>query len=167
MDIFHERPPVEHGHKREARLVVDELPEPRRCDYDQLVLALKQRFDPDGQRLFTRPSCPPARGRRMRAPPSLAMHSSRLAAKAYPSLSLDAREPWVIRQFIDGLADEHLTRHVGLKHPRSLEEAIAFAVITRRTPRAARLGRSQYQWQLSASQTSQQRSSNSGKSSKT
>ncbi|MEW8092744.1 MAG: reverse transcriptase domain-containing protein [Candidatus Thiodiazotropha endolucinida] len=54
-------------------------------------------------------------------------HLNRLAQKAYPNLTLNQLEVHVIDQFITGLANYELQKHVQFGHPKSLHEAIGLA----------------------------------------
>ena len=51
----------------------------------------------------------------------------RLAAKAYPAITSAAREPWIIRQFLEGLGSEAAKIHVGLQKPQTLQAAMQLA----------------------------------------
>ena len=54
-------------------------------------------------------------------------HLNRLAQKAYPNLTLNQLEIHVIDQFINGLANFELQKHVQFGHPKTLHEAISLA----------------------------------------
>ena len=111
----------------EARLVVDELATESQWDYNQLVAALKQRFDPEGQEVIYQTELMSRRRQSGETTMEYGHALSRLASKAYPTLAATHREPWVVRQFIEGLGSGDLCRYVGLKHPKTLTEAITYA----------------------------------------
>jgi hypothetical protein len=52
----------------------------------------------------------------------------RLALKAFPNMSTDAQEQWVLDQFTLGLINVELRRHVQFGHPHDLNEAISYAI---------------------------------------
>ena len=52
----------------------------------------------------------------------------RLADLAFPNIHNDGREQYTIDQFIHGLSNSELRKHVQLRHPPSLAAAIAYAV---------------------------------------
>lgn len=54
-------------------------------------------------------------------------HLNRLAQKAYPNLTFNQLEIHVTDQFITGLANYELQKHVQFGHPKSLHEAIGLA----------------------------------------
>jgi hypothetical protein len=47
---------------------------------------------------------------------------------AFPDIPYDAKEIHIIDQFIYGLGSQELKKHVEFKHPRTLDQAISFAV---------------------------------------
>ena len=51
----------------------------------------------------------------------------RLASKAFPTISLNAQEQWVLDQFINGLGNSEIQKHVQFAYPRNLHEAISLA----------------------------------------
>ena len=50
-----------------------------------------------------------------------------LASKAFPTISLNAQEQWVLDQFVNGLGNSEIWKHVQFAHPRNLHEAISLA----------------------------------------
>ena len=54
-------------------------------------------------------------------------HLTRLAQKAYPNLTMNQLEVHIIDQFITGLNNYELQKHVQFGHPKSLYEAIGLA----------------------------------------
>ena len=52
----------------------------------------------------------------------------RLCIQAYPEISNEAREMYVIDQFINGLSKPEVRSHVQYRHPSTINSAIALAV---------------------------------------
>jgi hypothetical protein len=52
----------------------------------------------------------------------------RLCSQAFPGVSLEAREIYVIDQFINGLFRPEVRSHVQYRHPTTIDSAIALAV---------------------------------------
>ncbi|CAG2213565.1 unnamed protein product [Mytilus edulis] len=52
----------------------------------------------------------------------------RLATRAFPSIPLGVRESLIIEQYISGLGDAELKRHVQFSHPNTLDKAISLAL---------------------------------------
>ena len=51
----------------------------------------------------------------------------RLASKAFPTISLNAQEQWVLDQFVNRLGNSEIRKRVQFAHPRNLHEAISLA----------------------------------------
>ena len=95
--------------------------------YDSLVSALTQRFKPDGHeeaykaefrhRTKTKEESFLEFGHRLR----------RLAIRAFPKINHESREELVVDQFLMGLIDPEMRRHVSLAHPRNVDQAITLA----------------------------------------
>ena len=54
-------------------------------------------------------------------------YALRLASKAFPGISLNAQEQWILDQFISGLGNAEIRKHVQFAHPKFLHEAISLA----------------------------------------
>lgn len=54
-------------------------------------------------------------------------HLTRLARKAYPTLTLSQLDTQVIDQFINGIGNHDLRKHVQFGHPKTMHEAIGLA----------------------------------------
>ena len=110
----------------EATEVLGTLGPSYSTDYDALVKALKDRYDPDGRAshhsmALMNVSCRPGQdistyGHEVR----------RLAYKAYPGNQLD--ENILVDIFIKGLPGQDIRRHVYLSRPKTLAEAITLGV---------------------------------------
>ena len=57
----------------------------------------------------------------------MGMQLQRLASKAFPTISLNAQEQWVLDQFVNGLGNSEIWKHMQFAHPRNLHEAISLA----------------------------------------
>ena len=111
----------------DARMVLTDLPPWVTSDYSQLVRSLRQRFCPEGREITYKAEF---RRRTRQAGESVREYGyalRRLAARAFPHIPQDAREEWVLDQFLSGLTDLEQRRHVQFAHPHTVEEAIAHA----------------------------------------
>ena len=95
--------------------------------YDALVTALTQRFKPEGQEEAYKAEF----RRRVRKAEETFLEFGyslrRLAIRAFPKLAHEAREDLVIDQFLLGLSDAEMRRHVSLAHPGCVDKAITLA----------------------------------------
>ena len=46
----------------------------------------------------------------------------RLASKAFPGISLNAQEQWILDQFINGLGNAEIRKHVQFAHPKKSKD---------------------------------------------
>ena len=51
----------------------------------------------------------------------------RLASRAFPTISLNAPEQWVLDQLVNGVGNSEIRKHVQFAHPRKLREVISLA----------------------------------------
>ena len=51
----------------------------------------------------------------------------KLGQKAYPAMTNDDLEPLIIDQYVNGLSNYELQKHIQFSHPKTLNEAIALA----------------------------------------
>ena len=95
--------------------------------YDALVSALTQRFKPEGQEEVYKAEF----RHRMRKKDERFMEYGctlrRLGIKAFPKIRYDAREDFIVDQFLQSLADTEMRRHVSLAHPSGVEQTISMA----------------------------------------
>ena len=101
-----------------AQKVLSELKPSQKSNYITLTSVLAKRFNP------------PHRDNAFRAKESLmdfGCKVSLLAQKAYPQFPYEALDQVSREQFVRGLSDVDMKRHVDLRNPSSLEEAISLA----------------------------------------
>jgi hypothetical protein len=112
----------------EALRVLGDLSDETQNDYEALVDELTRRFNPAEREAAWRLEF----RNRMRTTSETAMQYGyalkRLATKAFPSLTLSAQEQWVMDQFVTGLGNFELRKHVQFGHPNTLNAAISLAV---------------------------------------
>jgi hypothetical protein len=110
----------------EALMVLGDLPDDIANDYDALVDELTRRFNPAERETAHRVEF----RNRLRKSNETAMQYGyslkRLAAKAFPKLPMNAQEQWVMDQFVTGLGNIDIRKHVQFGHPANT--AIALAV---------------------------------------
>ena len=51
----------------------------------------------------------------------------RLASSAFPTISLNAQEQWVLDQFVNEFGNSEILKYMQFAHPRNLHEAISLA----------------------------------------
>jgi hypothetical protein len=112
----------------EALILLSEMPLEIQNNYDSLVEELTRRFNPVEREAAHRVEF----RNRLRNSNESAMQYGyalkRLAVKAFPTLTLSAQEQWIMDQFVAGLENVDLKKHVQFGHPRTLNEAISLAV---------------------------------------
>jgi hypothetical protein len=97
-------------------------------NYDELVLALQERFSPPNQTELYRAQL---RERRLKATESLSEMGQdirRLTNLAYPSAPSDVKETLAKEQFIDSLVNSDMRLRIKQARPTSLNEAVRHAV---------------------------------------
>ncbi|CAC5369330.1 unnamed protein product [Mytilus coruscus] len=110
-----------------AQRVLSELTKSELSDYNKLRSALTQRFCPPERETAFRCEF---RTRRRSRDESAAEYGGlkRLASHAYPQIPMSMRESLVIEQYVSGLGNAELKRHVQFSHPSTLDKAISLAV---------------------------------------
>ena len=96
--------------------------------YESLKFALSQRFCPPERETTFRCEFCNRRRKREESVSDFGYALKRLATRAFPSIPFDARESLIIEQYISGLGDADLKRHVQFSHPSSLDNAISLAL---------------------------------------
>ncbi|CAC5411257.1 unnamed protein product [Mytilus coruscus] len=107
------------------------LSEPSRDDlsnYGRLKFSLTQRFCPPERKTAYRCEFRNRRRRRDESVSNYGYSLKRLAAHAFPAIPLNIRESLIIEQYISGLANPELKRHVQFSHPTTLDRAISLAL---------------------------------------
>ena len=97
-------------------------------DFDSLVKELTRRFSPVERETSYRLEF---RNRVRQSQESVMQFGyalRRLASEAFPSIPNDCQEQWVLDQFVIGLNNHELKKHVQFGHPKNLNEAIALAL---------------------------------------
>ena len=112
----------------DAQKLLSTLPSYKLSDYDALKDALTRRFSPQERSLAFR--CEFRNRRRMKheSVADYGYEIRRLAQRAYPTMDPEALETCMIDQYIQGLGNFDLQKHVQFLHPRTLDIAISSAV---------------------------------------
>ncbi len=110
-----------------ARMVLADLPPHVSNSYHDLACCLKQRFCPDGREPVNKAEFQRRRKQHNETVTEFGYALRRLSLRAFPRISLDAGEEWVLDQFLSGLNNIDMRKHVQLSHPVTLEEAIGMA----------------------------------------
>ncbi len=111
----------------EAQKLLGSLTMAQLSDYHLLKAILAQRFNPQEREIAHRCEF---RHRRRNKGENVADYGyslRRLGQKAYPCLLYQQLETYVIDQYINGLSNYELKKHVQFGHPRTLDQAIALA----------------------------------------
>ncbi|CAC5403954.1 unnamed protein product [Mytilus coruscus] len=110
-----------------AQKILSDLTLGQMSDYNALKNVLSQRFNPrEGEAAYR---CE-FRNRRRQKGETVAEYGyglRRLAQQAYPTIRYHEIEPTVVDQYIHGLNNHELKKHVQFHHPQTLSQAIAFA----------------------------------------
>ncbi|VDI38301.1 Hypothetical predicted protein [Mytilus galloprovincialis] len=111
-----------------AQRALSELSREELFNFERLKRSLTQRFCPPERETAYRCEF---RNRRRKGEESVADYGyalKRLATHAFPSIPVDIRESLIIEQYISGLPNLELKRHVQFCHPTSLDRAISLAL---------------------------------------
>ena len=95
--------------------------------YEDLVKALHQRFRPEGQEEVHKAEFRSLTKKHSESFMEFGYTLRRLAIRAFSSISGKAREGFVVDQFLVGLTDLDMRKHVSLQHPKSIDQAITLA----------------------------------------
>ena len=110
------------------RVLTDISPYIDTQDYGALITELENRFSP-AEREATFKIAFRNRTKKDNETPMQCGYALRgLASKAFPTISLNAQEQWVLDQFVNGLENSEIRKHVQFAHPRNLLEVISLAV---------------------------------------
>ena len=110
-----------------AQKVLSELKASQKADYAFLVSVLAKRFNPPHRENAFRAVLRQRRRLPKESLMDFGCDVSRLAQKAYPEFPYEALDQVSREQFVRGLTDIEMKRHVDLRNPSSLEEAISLA----------------------------------------
>ena len=114
--------------KGDARKILRSLSAFEKTDYGLLQLALAREFDMQEMVMAHRSVYKNRRRKKDETVAQFGFELRRLAQKAYPALSLRELEVHIIDQYLEGLGDKELRKHVQLHHPQTLSQAIGLAV---------------------------------------
>ena len=95
--------------------------------YGFLVSALTQRFKPEGQEKAFKAEFRHIVRRRDENFLEFGHNLRRLAIKAFPRINHVSREELVVDQFLVGLSEVDMRRHIGFSHPANVDQAITLA----------------------------------------
>ena len=114
--------------KGDARKILRSLSMLEKTDYGLLQMALAREFDMQEMVMAHRSVYKNRRRKKDETVAQFGFELRRLAQKAYPALSLRELEVHIIDQYLEGLGDKELRKHVQLHHPQTLSQAIGLAV---------------------------------------
>ncbi len=112
----------------QAQRLITDLSADQLDNYDTLKDFLSRRYNPAERESAYRCEFRCRRRGKTENAPDFGYALRRLAGRAYPNTSMDAREEIIVDHFINGLGNLEIKRHVQFNHPRSLDQAISFAV---------------------------------------
>ena len=95
--------------------------------YESLVVALTQRFKPDGQQEAYKAEFRHRTWKRDESFMEYGYALKRLAIRAFPKITHEAHEDLIVIQFLQGLADAEMRRHISLTHPSGVDQAVGLA----------------------------------------
>lgn len=111
-----------------AQRVLSELSSDALCHYDTLKSTLMQRFCPPERETAHRCEFRNRRRSRNETAAEYGYALKRLGSHAFPSIPLTMRESLIVEQYISGLGNAEIQRHVQFAHPTTLDRAISLAV---------------------------------------
>ncbi|CAG2236597.1 unnamed protein product [Mytilus edulis] len=110
-----------------AQKILSDLTLGQLSDYTSIKSALAQRFHPRESEVAYRCEFRNLKRQKDETVADYGYRLRRSAQKAYPALKCSDIEPTVIDQYIHGLNNHELKKHVQFHHPQTLIQAIAFA----------------------------------------
>lgn len=111
-----------------ARHVLSEIPLTKSDNYDDLKNIFKSYFNPGESVKAYQVEFKTARRQNGETVEDFGYALKRLALKSYPHIPYKYLEPHIVDQFIVGLGDIDLQKHVQFKHPSTIEKAIGLAI---------------------------------------
>jgi hypothetical protein len=97
-------------------------------NYSYLLTVLGRRFNPAERETAYRCEFRNRKQQKSETAADFGYALQKLCVKAYPSVQSEAREIYVIDQFINGLIKPEVRSHVQFRHPNTIHSAIALAV---------------------------------------
>lgn len=113
--------------KGQAQKVITSLSPMETSDYTSLKSALARFFNPKELEMAHRSVYKNRRCKNDESVAQFGFELRRLAQKAYPNAGLAELEIHIIDQYLEGLGDHELRKHVQLHHPQTLSQAIGLA----------------------------------------
>lgn len=114
--------------KGQAQKLLTDMHPDQVKDFNSLKQALQSRFSPAEKGFAYRCEFRSRMRMKNETPPEFGYALKRLADLAFPDIHYTGREQYTIDQFIHGLGNRELRKHVQLRHPTSLAAAISYAV---------------------------------------
>ena len=111
-----------------AQKILSDLHPNQIGDYNALVAVLANRFNPAERISAYRCEFRNRRQQKQESAADFGYNLQKLCVRAYPTVSPDAREIYIIDQFIHGLIKPDVCSHVQFSHPNSINSAIALAI---------------------------------------
>nr|XP_034309398.1 uncharacterized protein LOC117680515 [Crassostrea gigas] len=111
-----------------ARHVLSEIPLTKSDNYDVLKEICKNYFNPRENVKAYQVDFKTVRRQNGETVKDFGYALKRLALKSYPHIPYKYLEPHIVDQFIFGLGDIDLQKHVQFKHPSTIEKAIGLAI---------------------------------------
>lgn len=111
-----------------ARHVLSEIPLTKSDNYDVLKNICKSYFSPTESVKAYQVEFKTARRQNGETVEDFGYALKRLALKSYPHIPYEYLEPHIVDQFIFGLGDIDLQKHVQFRHPSTIEKAIGLAI---------------------------------------
>jgi len=106
----------------------DSFPEGTLCtDFNLLVKTLNQRFQPEGQEEAYKAEFRNRIKKKSESFMEFGHALRRLVIRSFPQIAYEAREDLVKDQFLMGLTDLDMRKHVSLAHPKNLDQAITLS----------------------------------------
>ncbi len=116
-----------HLTQREAQKLLGTLTMHQLNDFSTLKAILTQRFNPQEREIAFRCEFRNRRRNKGETVADYGYQPRKLGHKAYPSTIYSMLEMYIIDQYINGLGNYELQKHVQFGHPQTLDQAIALA----------------------------------------
>ena len=113
----------------QALNVLCELPLSKRQCYKAIVDLFNRFYNPEGREVGYRASSHSRKIKYNETPMEFGAALKELAAKAYPNLGMIGRDDVLKSQFLSGLDNLEMCKHISMQQPQSLDAAIALATL--------------------------------------
>ncbi|MES9881346.1 MAG: hypothetical protein ABW185_10745 [Sedimenticola sp.] len=111
-----------------AQSILSELDSRYHTDFNALVSALTDRFQPPNQSALYKAQMKQRIRRKDEPLPELAQDIKRLTRLAYPSIPSDHRQDIALDYFIEAINDWNLEQFITMKEPQTIEEGLRIAM---------------------------------------